>query len=191
MAINDIYQVVLKGQTGATFQENRFWYLALAGSDSAADLAEAVETTMVSIIADIVTSSTDFIEVRVTNWDAPSDQDTRTFSIPGTRTGDFINSFYVAAFEMSPANALVGLGRKAFGRVSESDITNGNPSPSYQIALDAATAIMEATLFGLSGANYGPALFSPANMSHAFDIKTSIVAVPFKRMSTQSSRKNF
>ena len=191
MALNDLFELVLDTDNNTLLQQNRFYYIALNANTTAQDLADAFETFVAPAIADILHQNGELVQIAVRNLNNLADVATVPLALQGVRIGDVVRGFYVLAMALSAVSPLIRIGRKAFSPISETDISGNVLSGPYQVFVNAAMAAMDSIIVGGGGGSYGPAMFSPANVSHPFDVISSILNIVYKRMSTQNSRKNF
>jgi len=200
-AVNDKYVLTLRSQ--ATIQDpanvnpiyNVFAYQAVAGTNSANDLAAGFEAAIVPSLTGLVTVATVMHDITVINLDDPGDFDLRTITIPGTVTGDEMPMFVGFAFRYNRAIRGIHNGRKTFSVLSELAQNNGEPTASYVTALNAFANVLEGLLVA-SLADYAPRIWRRAGTYNVAGVPTvfpdtfyPISSVSFERISTQNSRK--
>jgi len=197
MPVGDKYVATLESHWGADFDnpfDNVFAYEGGSGSCIATDLADAIATSMVSVLLPITASAITYDRVIVINLDDLSDFATAVVGDVGAVTGQVLPKFNAWAFEYFRGTREVANGRKSFPGVSESQSDNGLPADATVVGLlDDVADFLGADLAGVAPATtYIPRIWRRAGVyaSGTFpDTFYPIAAVGFKRISTQNTRK--
>jgi len=197
MAVGDKYVATLAAHYGADVDNpinNVFAYEGGVGGSTASDLADAIGTSMVSLIVPFTSDAVTYDLVTVINLDDPADFAVRTIGTAGSVGGGALPKFNSWSFEYFRATRAVANGRKAFAGVPESLQTNGTPAdPSVNALLDDLAEFLSNDLEGVGvGITYIPRIWRRAGVyaGGTFpDTFYPISAVGFKRISTQNTRK--
>jgi len=164
MAATDVYGVTISsGFTGQIAEQIYFYEQAnSAGGSGASDLAAEVIATLIPLIADVIQTDVPFVNVRTVCLFNAADWDDTNIggAITGTRTGQAMPGFVVAAFKSAKPTSSQAPARKRFGNLSESDVQgNGLQDVSgYFTALNTLATGLGAALVGASSATYDPVI---------------------------------
>lgn len=197
MAAGDKYVATLAchwGSDVANQFNNVFAYEGGVGGSTAADLADAIGTSMVSVIVPITAAAITYDTCTVVNLDDLSDFAIRTINTTGSVGGQVLPKFNAWAYRYYRATREVANGRKSFAGVPEAYSDNGNPSDSTVVGLlDDLAEFLGNDLEGVgAGITYIPRIWRRAGIyASGTDTDTfyPISAVGFMRISTQNTRK--
>jgi hypothetical protein len=196
MAVGDKYVVTLEGVFApdpANRLVNVFAYEGTAGAPNAADLWTTFQGGVVSAIAAVVHVGITFDLMTVINLDDLTDFFAAVSGVGGVRTGEFLPMFNGWELEYTRGSRAVHNGRKTFGVLSESDVTNG--------VIDATLRAGDMTLLEVAlsdvltsggGTEYTPRIWRRAGtyVSGTFpDTFYPTNGVIYRRVSTQNTRK--
>jgi len=186
-------QVVLfSTHQGQTFQ-NRFFYdhgssLNFAKVDA---LGNVFSSQIIPFIQNIVHTDTTFTRVLTTELDgmALSDRSLPT-GIMGNRGGQCLPPFTVWAFRLDRSFAGRRSGRKAFGALSEQDITDGVAVVGVIPFLDQMATELTQNISTTEG-DFTPVLLQFDAAGLPTGLAQVVTSASYVRVSTQNSRKGF
>jgi len=184
-----ISQVV--GQPNSNTFENVFGYQStLTVTDELNALADNFLANVLPAIQLIVTSDTYFFKVQIDDVNDPSRFLERNFALAGgSRSGDRMPLFTTWTYTYTRGIRGQKSGRKAFGAVSESDVTAGSPSGTIVPQLPLTAAVLAHSLdIGLIQ-TWFPVIISRPSAKHIDWQAHPIAGVVFSAVSTQNSRK--
>ena len=191
MALNDTYEMTLDTLVFGEVYNNVFYYLGGSANSTAQGLCEAWDAFNGANWADALSDVGELIAIRAKNLDDLADIGSIVISRVGQRGGERLANFMCVTLELGAVSPLIFAGRKAISPVSEIDVAGGSVTGGYQPVIDQVAADMLSTITDVGANDYLPAMYSPANQTHAFDITSSLATSVFKRVSTQNSRKPF
>lgn len=168
---------------------NRFYYteISVTAGDSN-DLGLAFVADVLPAIGAAVSSLFSNQIFRIKNLDDFSDFSEFATTQVGLRSPTIQSTWDAWGFWMIGQDYRVRKGAKRFAGVSDSDVQDGEPVAAVVDELTALSAALVATVSG-STTSYKPILYSPPNQSHAGLLTPQITSAPFKRFTTQNSRK--
>jgi hypothetical protein len=195
--VGDRFLLTLRGEsvTNAQAIQNVFAYELTAGAGSCVDLNTVWVTTVLISVQNI--TSTGFIinDISTVNLDDPSDFDIHSIGSAGIKVGDQMPSFVAFEFEYQRATRAVNNGRKAFGLVAESTVSNGGADAGIITDLNILAGQLESPIISLApAATWTPRIFRrpgtyASGVTPPPGAMFPISGVQYRRVSTQNTRK--
>lgn len=198
MAVGDLYQCVVTASLLGVNVNNIYWYQQVAGSaaNSAELLGDGLLGGVTEIVRDMQHQDYNTDELRVVNWNTPTDFHNRTNIVqPGTvNIGEPLPTFAQYSFTFAQPYPGVKSGGKRFAGVAEA-YTNGNTGGVPQ-ALWEATAEALGNVLNVSGLSFKPVVLrsrvngQPVNteMGNPPFVTWDVGTVLYAGISTQRSR---
>lgn len=156
MAIGDVYELKLSGNTLGQTVLNIFYYEMTVGSGGgASELGLTFYGNVVLSLLPIVSSDTTYTDIEIRNLANGQDFYVNNFSVNGTRGGTSATSFVAWGFRLNPVNVNFRAGGKRIGSVSNVDINDNAPVSGILSALNTVAADFGKALIQ-SGNTYRP-----------------------------------
>lgn len=196
MAINDVYEVILKGFSSESNTINVFNYrqeVADAGDDFALELASGFDNQILLEICKIQQGSQAYHTIEVFNYGDAGDyailvgadivNDAGTYgSVPGLPAG------VTAGFSYRRAAFGIRSGSKRFSSIPEEGVGNYNVSSAYAAILDTLATKLELDIVQ-GGNTYNPVVVYGPRILGINPTNYRPLAVGFSRIGSQNSRK--
>jgi hypothetical protein len=194
MSLNDIYKVVLKGETLGKDTVNVFHYRQATSSPAlgAGDLLTAFDTLITPNLINIVSVASFFTETDVYNLNNLSDLYEYVFPTPiqGDQAGDCLPPFATWNFKYPRTTLGVKSGRKGFAGVSEPNQSNGVVTSGFLTALATMAGHLESSISVGSGTyDAGYVSFISSGLVRPTPLFVPASGVAYTHIGTQNSRK--
>lgn len=193
VAADDLFVVRIQYDYLGKNMENVFFYFQETGTAGAGVLAAAVDTDLIPSIIGVQSDEVTQNQIDVVNLDDPTDFNIRLTGDAGGRVGDPMPAFVAWGFTLETTDRRIRTGGKRFGGVSETDVDSGDASTAALGVLATLTAALEADLENPGQtALWRLSLHTDGNVATSqAPLTVSVGSAPYRRVSTQSSRKVF
>jgi len=151
MAITNLdYQVTTSYRGSDLINMYNVWYFrAVGGTPTAADLAAIVQSALLPKVMDILSSTMTAIGIAVINLVDTGDFHSQSSGLPGTRAGEPLASFVAAGVKVFRSDRAFRNGAKRFGRLSEIDVVGNVFAAGLTANLATLATAMEGTFVGV------------------------------------------
>jgi len=145
MAVGEHYVVTLNAFNNISLEDvaNVFVYEQTLGTGGAVELYNGFQTLLIPGITAILSDQWKGTSIEVYCLEDPTDYWTQLISSVGQLSGDMMPPYVSATFRYLRTSRAFGNGRKAFGPIPESEVTNGRATPGYIASLDALAGSLE------------------------------------------------
>ncbi len=193
MAAGDRYKVRYQYVYFGVNCENVFFYQQTVGPAGAFNLSAGFLATVLPAILAILSVAVTSSQVVVVNEDDVLDFGTFPIITPGTRPGEGLSTFYSWGFTYFSTDRRVRSGGKRFAGLSETDVAAGEETPTARTLLDSLAVVLESSFQNPALTNtYQPILYTPGNIkTGGLPVEVPLLGVSYRRLTTQSTRKNF
>ena len=183
------FRLVLASIQNGVQGYNVFYYERTAGTAGAAALSTAFRSTVCPAIRALISTSVTQQQLDVANLSDPTDFNTATIGIAGTRGGEYLPPYCCWTYRFNRSRRDMRNGWKRFAGISEGDQGNGIISaPMVGIANTLASS-MNANQTDGAGTTWRPVLYAKAIPSRPVAFYAPIASVAYIRISTQNTRK--
>lgn len=193
MAIDDLYFVRVQYGFSGINMENTFHLLQTTGTGNATVLSTVVDDAWIPPMIGVQSTSVTHTQIDVTNLDDPLDFFVLSTGDAGGRVGDPMPAFVAWGFKRRSSDRRISSGGIRVGGLSEADIDDGVANAAALGVLATLTSAFQTTLVDLpTSTNWRMVIHTDGNVATGgAPLNSVVVGVPYMRVSTQSSRKDF
>lgn len=186
-----LYKVKLKTKLDGQEMLNTFNYIGTGVDVNSEFLELFIRTVVIEFMRLIQSTLLEYVEMAIEDVYFPSNSIITQFpNLNGLVTGDVYPAFATWSYQLVPALAGYRSGRKAFSGVGELDCDSFDPTAAARLKLDdLADAIQTQFSVDLFDAKYFPVIVN--TNAGGGQWANPIAIAPFKRISTQNTRKRY